>query len=292
MIFRRKIAMSILVGGAAAALIFIVSEQRRNPRISTWDPDGTSLGTLAAKAAVPASTYAEDATTTWKPPKPRSGRSRADEREKMVLHQIESPGWTRDAVTDPAVLRAMRDVPRHAFVPRDLGKQAYDDTPLPIGHGQTISQPYIVAMMTKLLRLAPGSKVLEIGTGSGYQAAVLAHLTRHVYTIEVIEPLAKKAAETLADEGYDDVHVRRGDGYFGWPEEAPFDAIIVTCAAGHLPPPLWDQIKPGGRIVIPIGGTFAVQRLVVVEKTADGKRKTDSVMDVRFVPMTGRAAGE
>jgi len=291
MIFRRRIAVSILVGGAAVALVFLLCEPRKVPRISTWDPVATSRAALAS-AAAPASTDTEDTTTAWEPPRPRSARSRADEREKMVLHQIESPGWTRDAVTDPAVLRAMRDVPRHAFVPRDLREQAYDDTPLPIGHGQTISQPYIVAAMTKLLRLAPGSKVLEIGTGSGYQAAVLAHLTRHVYTIEIIEPLAKKAAETLADEGYEDVHVRQGDGYFGWPEEAPFDAIIVTCAAGHLPPPLWDQIKPGGRIVIPIGGTFAVQRLVVAEKTADGKRKTDSVMDVRFVPMTGRAAGD
>jgi len=292
MIVRRRIAISVLVGGAAVALIFVLSKQRSGPGISAWEPDGNSIGTLAAKVATPGSAFAEDTITAWEPPKPRSAHSRADEREKMVLHQIESPGWTRDAVSDPAVLRAMRDVPRHAFVPRDLREQAYDDTPLPIGHGQTISQPYIVATMTKLLRLGPESKVLEIGTGSGYQAAVLAHLTRHVYTIEIIEPLAKKAAETLADEGYENVHVRRGDGYLGWPEAAPFDAIVVTCAAGHLPPPLWDQIRPGGRIVIPIGGTFAVQRLVVVEKTADGKRKTDSVMDVRFVPMTGRASGE
>jgi len=231
-------------------------------------------------------------TTAWKPPVPRSARDRVDEREKMVLRQIESPGWTRDAVTDPAVLRAMRDVPRHVFVSRDTRKQAYDDTPLPIGHGQTISQPYIVAAMTGLLRLAPGMKVLEIGTGSGYQAAVLAHLTSSVHTIEIIEPLASKAAATLADEGYKDIRVRNGDVYFGWPEEAPFDAIIVTCAAGHLPPPLWDQLKPGGRIVIPIGGTFSVQRLVVVEKTLEGKRKTNSVMDVRFVPMTGRAESQ
>jgi protein-L-isoaspartate(D-aspartate) O-methyltransferase len=233
-----------------------------------------------------------DSIGSWRPPKPRSARERVDERHKMVLDQIETPGWTRDVVVDPAVLQAMRDVPRHEFVPREAQKQAYDDTPLPIGHGQTISQPYMVAVMTELLRLTPDSKVLEIGTGSGYQAAVLAHLTPHVYTIEIIEPLAKRAAETLADQGYKGVNVRQGDGYYGWPEAAPFDAIIVTCAAGHLPAPLWDQIKPGGRIVIPIGGTFSIQRLVVVEKTADGKRRTDSVMGVRFVPMTGRAAGE
>jgi protein-L-isoaspartate(D-aspartate) O-methyltransferase len=231
-------------------------------------------------------------TADWTPPEPRSGGDRAEERAKMVERQIESPGWTRDAVTDPEVLRAMREVPRHVFVPRDLRDKAYDDTPLPIGHGQTISQPYIVASMTALLGIEPERKVLEIGTGSGYQAAVLAHLTRRVYTIEIIEPLAKKAAETLEREGYRDVRVRCGDGYFGWPEEAPFDAIIVTCAAGHLPTPLWEQLKPGGKIVIPIGGTFAVQRLVVVEKTPEGKRRTNSVMDVRFVPMTGRAEKE
>jgi protein-L-isoaspartate(D-aspartate) O-methyltransferase len=209
----------------------------------------------------------------------------------MVSHQIESPGWMREEVSDPRVLRAMRDVPRHAFIPRDMQKEAYDDTPLPIGYGQTISQPYIVAVMTELLRLDPQSKVLEIGTGSGYQAAVLAHLTRYVYTIEIIDPLAKQAEAALNREGYTDVHVRSGDGYFGWAEAAPFDAIIVTCAAGHLPPPLWDQIRPGGRIVIPIGGTFSVQRLVVIEKTEDGKRRSESVMDVRFVPMTGRGPG-
>jgi protein-L-isoaspartate(D-aspartate) O-methyltransferase len=210
----------------------------------------------------------------------------------MVRRQIESPGWMRAAVADDEVLRAMRAVPRHAFVPRDLQGQAYDDTPLPIGHGQTISQPYIVAVMTELLRLGPGAKVLEIGTGSGYQAAVLAQLTPHVYTIEIIEPLGRNAEAALAREGCKDVRVRLGDGYFGWPDAAPFDAIIVTCAAGHLPPPLWEQIRPGGRIVIPIGGTYSVQRLVVIEKTEEGKRRTESVMDVRFVPMTGRAGEE
>jgi len=228
----------------------------------------------------------------WRPPKPRSARERVEERHKMVLDQIESPGWTRDVVTDPTVLQAMRDVPRHKFVPREEQKQAYDDTPLPIGHGQTISQPYMVASMTALLHLTPESKVLEIGTGSGYQAAVLAHLTPHVYTIEILESLATRAAETLADQGYKNVNVRKGDGYYGWPEAAPFDAIIVTCAAGHLPEPLWEQLKPGGRIVIPIGGTFSTQRLVVVEKTEDGKRETHSVMGVRFVPMTGQAEKE
>ncbi len=259
-----------------------------------WLRWGAALAFAAAVlfAGRHAASRLADSNESWRPPKAHSARERADERRKMVLDQIETPGWTRTVVTDPAVLQAMRDVPRHKFVPRESQKQAYDDTALPIGHGQTISQPYIVAVMTELLHLTPDSKVLEIGTGSGYQSAVLAHLTPHVYTIEIVDALAKRAAETLADQGYKDVPVRSGDGYLGWPEAAPFDAIIVTCAAGHLPLPLWDQLKPGGRIVIPIGGTFSVQRLVVIEKTEDGKRQTRSMMAVRFVPMTGRAAAE
>ena len=191
-------------------------------------------------------------------------------------------------VTDGAVLRAMRTVPRHVFVHEQTRRIAYDDTPLPIGLGQTISQPYIVAYMSELLELEPDSRVLEIGTGSGYQAAVLAQLTPHVYTVEIIEPLLERALGLLDEEGYDTVQARQGDGYFGWPEAGPFDAIIVTCAAGHLPPLLWSQLKPGGRIVIPIGEVTGVQRLVVAEKTADGQRTSRTVMPVRFVPMTGR----
>jgi protein-L-isoaspartate(D-aspartate) O-methyltransferase len=206
----------------------------------------------------------------------------------MVRRQIAEPGGLRDAVTDPDVLRAMRSTPRHVFVPEKYRGRAYDDTPLPIGHGQTISQPYMVAVMTELLGLTRESRVLEIGTGSGYQAGVLAALTPHVYTIEIIEPLAERAGLVFEEQGYAFINARVGDGYYGWPEAAPFDAIIVTCAAGHLPAPLWDQLKPGGRVVIPIGGTYSVQRLVVIEKTLDGKRRSDSVMGVRFVPMTGR----
>jgi protein-L-isoaspartate(D-aspartate) O-methyltransferase len=230
--------------------------------------------------------------TSWWPPDPSAGGERLRDRDKMVTDQIASPGWTRDAVADEAVLEAMRAAPRHVFVPSKLRSRAYDDTPLPIGHGQTISQPYMVAVMTELLELTPESKVLEIGTGSGYQAAVLAHLTPHVYTIEILEPLAKQSTETLEEQGYTGVRTRHADGYHGWPDAAPFDAIIVTCAAGHLPSPLWDQLAPGGRIVIPIGGTYSVQRLVVVEKTPDGKRKSESVMGVRFVPMTGQVTEE
>ena len=231
----------------------------------------------------------EPADTSWSPPKPPARSQRIDDREKMVRNQIADPAGLRDAVMDPAVLRAMRDTPRHIFVPSSHRGRAYDDTPLPIGHGQTISQPYMVAVMTELLGLTHESKVLEIGTGSGYQAAVLAALTPHVYSIEIIEPLAERAGLVFEEQAYTSIRTRVGDGYYGWPEAAPFDAIIVTCAAGHLPAPLWEQLKPGGRIVIPIGGTYSVQRLVIVEKTPDGKRKSNSVMGVRFVPMTGRA---
>lgn len=225
----------------------------------------------------------------WKPPVPSAARERVDERHKMVRTQIEHPPAHRTPVSNTRVLEALRRVPRHVFVPPQHRGKAYGDTPLPIGHGQTISQPYIVAAMTELLRIGPSSKVLEIGTGSGYQAAVLAHLTPHVFTIEIIEPLADRVRESLDVNGYHTIKTRHADGYFGWQSEAPFDAIIVTCAAGHLPPPLWDQLKPGGRIVIPIGGTFSVQRLVVIEKTEEGKRRSDTIMGVRFVPMTGQA---
>ena len=224
------------------------------------------------------------------PPAPPAAEEYVQERHRMVRTQIENPGPFTPPVKNAAVLEAMRVVPRHAFVPVPLRGSAYDDTPLPIGHGQTISQPYIVAAMTELLEVGAGSKVLEIGTGSGYQAAVLAHLTPCVFSIEILRPLAEKAEGTLRGQGYTGVKVRQADGYYGWPEEAPFDAIILTCAAGHLPAPLWDQLKPGGKMVIPIGGIFSVQRLVVVEKTELGKRKSRSVMGVKFVPMVGQIA--
>ncbi len=230
------------------------------------------------------------------PPNPAAARERpaakaADERVKeraeMVGTQIENPPFGRAPVGDPAVLAALRAVPRHVFVPDNVLRRAYGDYPLPIGHGQTISQPYIVALMTELLELEPDDRVLEIGTGSGYQAAVLAHLTPHVYTIEIVEPLQARAQRVLAEQGYDEVSCRSGDGYFGWPEKGPFDAVIVTCAAGHLPPPLWEQLAPGGRIVVPIGGPYSMQRLVVLTKEADGTRRSRTVTGVRFVPMTG-----
>jgi protein-L-isoaspartate(D-aspartate) O-methyltransferase len=212
---------------------------------------------------------------------------RADERARMVETTIQNPRDGREPVRDKRVLDAMRTVPRHAFCPPEVRDRAYDDSPLPIGEGQTISQPYVVALMTELLGLKPDSKVLEIGTGSGYQAAVLATLTKHVYTIEILKPLFERATATLKSQNFAAVHTKLGDGYFGWPEVGSFDAVIVTAAAGHLPPPLWAQLKPGGRVVIPIGGPFEFQRLVVIEKTLDGKRQSRAVTAVRFVPMTG-----
>jgi protein-L-isoaspartate(D-aspartate) O-methyltransferase len=196
----------------------------------------------------------------------------------------------RHGMTDEAVLKAMAAVPRHEFVPPERSAAAYDDTPLPIGYGQTISQPYMVAEMTRLLRLSPDSRVLEIGTGSGYQAAILSQFTEHVYTVEVIEPLAREAAERLARLGYDRVTVQHKDGWDGWQEHAPYDAIIVTCAAGQIPPPLIRQLKPGGRMVIPVGPRFAVQSLMLVEKDQDGRISSRGLMAVRFVPFVSERA--
>ncbi len=202
-------------------------------------------------------------------------------RERMVSDQI-----VRRGVTNPAVLDAVRAVPRHAFVPEAYRSEAYDDHPLPIGEGQTISQPYIVALMTELLDLKPGDRVLEVGTGSGYQAAVLAELVTSVFSIEIVEPLAKESAARLAALGYKNVTVRAGDGYRGWPEEAPFDAIIVTAAPGHVPKPLTEQLKDGGVLVIPVGDEE--QSLLRITRTGNALKR-ESVIPVRFVPMTGEA---
>jgi protein-L-isoaspartate(D-aspartate) O-methyltransferase len=209
----------------------------------------------------------------------------SDARARMVREQIASSGWGREAVRDRRVLEAMRRVPRHRFVPEALTDHAYADRPLPIGYGQTISQPYIVAAMTELLQMEPGDRVLEIGTGSGYQAAVLAALTDSVFSIEIVAQLAAEAAVRLRKLGYV-VSARQGDGYFGWSEHAPFDAIVVTAAASHIPPPLVEQLAPGGRMVIPVGPPLQVQSLVLVEKKADGSVTQRSLMPVRFVPLT------
>jgi protein-L-isoaspartate(D-aspartate) O-methyltransferase len=207
---------------------------------------------------------------------------RVKEREEMVVEQIQA----RD-IKDVNVLSAMRIVPRHAFVGKREQGLAYADHPLPIGFEQTISQPYIVAFMTEALALKPDSKVLEIGTGSGYQAAVCAEIAAEVYTIEIVEGLAKSAKERLGEMGYPNVFVRAGDGYFGWEEKAPYDAIIGTAAAGRVPPPLLEQLKPGGRMILPVEDRFGFQYLVLLTKDQKGNLSRKNVMPVRFVPMTG-----
>ncbi len=207
---------------------------------------------------------------------------RIDERARMVLRQIEAR-----AVKDPNVLKAMRVVPRHAFVRPAEQRYAYIDRPLPIDMDQTISQPFIVAFMTDALKLNHDSKVLEIGTGSGYQAAVCAEIAQKVYTIEIVEKLARSAKKRLKELGYPNVFVRAGDGYFGWPEHGPFDAIIGTAAAGHIPEPLVKQLKPGGRMILPHGSPRGFQYLVLITKDKKGKLLREEVLEVRFVPMTG-----
>jgi protein-L-isoaspartate(D-aspartate) O-methyltransferase len=192
----------------------------------------------------------------------------------------------RDSIA-PEILKVVGDVPRHEFVPDRVRGDAYADRPLPIGYGQTISQPFIVALMTDLLRMRPGDIVLEVGTGSGYQAAILAHLARQVYTIEIVPALADNAAARLQRLGYGNVATRSGDGYYGWEEAEPFNGIIVTAAASQIPPPLIRQLKPGGRMVIPLGAPFALQHLVLVERNADdGRVTTKQLLPVSFVPLT------
>jgi protein-L-isoaspartate(D-aspartate) O-methyltransferase len=208
----------------------------------------------------------------------------AKARERMVASQIKARG-----IRDQRVLEAMRKVERHLFVPESYRSLAYVDQPLPIGEGQTISQPYIVALMTELLQLDGDEKVLEIGTGSGYQAAILAELAHHVYTIEIVEPLADQAEKLLTELGYDNITVKCGDGYLGWEEHAPFDAIIVTCAPPEVPQPLLEQLADGGRMVVPVGSFW--QELLLIEKE-DGKITERSVIPVRFVPMTGEGVKE
>lgn len=188
---------------------------------------------------------------------------------------------------DPRIMEAMNTVPRHALVPRKQRPKAYRNRPLPIGYGQTISQPYIVAIMTDLLNPQPEHRVLEVGTGSGYQAAILSRLVRQVYTMEIIEALGKRARRDLTKLGYDNIQVRIGDGYYGWKQHAPFDGIVVTAAASHVPPPLIQQLKPGGRMIIPVGSRFLTQQLLLVVKDEEGNVTTRHILPVRFVPLTG-----
>jgi len=266
--------------GAGLALVVVVGGFRlraqtdREPPGAARSPEGVSASQPGTRPAVGG----------W--PRPRSSERQA-ERDRMVEQDI-ARGFFRQPVRDRRVLAAMRAVPRHWFVPESYQRSAYADTPLSIGHGQTISQPYIVALMTEQLRLEPGDKVLEIGTGSGYQAAVLNELTPNVFTIEILRPLYEQAVRRFQRRGYATIKTKLGDGYYGWPEHAPFDAIIVTCAAGHVPSPLWEQLKPGGRMVIPLGGVHEVQRLVVLTKRPDGSQRSRSILPVRFVPMVGK----
>jgi protein-L-isoaspartate(D-aspartate) O-methyltransferase len=218
----------------------------------------------------------------------REAAARLDMVHTIEVIARETSGGTAPTVLDAGVLDAMRRVPRHAFVPGAQRELGYTNRPLPIGYSQTISQPYIVALMTDLLRLRRGARALEIGTGSGYQAAVLAELGHQVYTIEIVAELAEPAAKRLSELGYGTVHARQGDGYYGWPEAGPFDGIVVTAAASQIPPPLLEQLKPGGRMVIPVGAAFLVQQLMLIEKLADGSIRTEALLPVAFVPLVGR----
>jgi protein-L-isoaspartate(D-aspartate) O-methyltransferase len=254
-------------GGRRTRLEIMASRNKR----------GSLLGTLGLVAALAGgNTQAQDSYT-------REREALLKEIEAMAR---ETGAETGRAVFSARVMAAMAKVPRHRFVPASYGALAYANRPLPIGHGQTISQPYIVALMTELLDVEPGNAVLEIGTGSGYQAAVLAELVDRVYTIEIIEPVGRSAAALLQELGYRNVETRIGDGYNGWPGQAPFDAIIVTAAAPNVPPALVAQLKPGGRMVIPVGAEGDVQFLHVMLKRADGSVSTQRSLPVRFVPLT------
>ncbi|RLG71669.1 MAG: protein-L-isoaspartate O-methyltransferase [Methanobacteriota archaeon] len=248
----------------------------------TWKPLATIITLILITNCItqtPTQTNQQQKTET----KPITILHNEYSQEKLRMIQEDLMG--RD-ITDKKVLEAMAKVPRHLFVPKKYRNQAYADHPLPIGYGQTISQPYVVALMTQALELKPQDKVLEIGTGSGYQAAILAEIVKEVYTIEIIPELAERARKTLESLGYN-VQVKTGDGYYGWEEKAPFDAIIVTAAASHIPPPLLEQLKEGGRLIIPLGSTKYYQTLTLIKKK-DGKLETKHLTTVRFVPMTGK----
>ena len=269
---------AVVAGGAVAvATLMRVSDCHSGP---SGVPGG---GALSPPGSRPVTTglATHPATRKWTPPRFSAHRS---DREAMVRT------IRRYGLTDKATLDAMLAVPRHEFVRRWNRRRAHADSPLPIGYGQTISQPYIVAEMTRQLKLTPNSRVLEIGTGSGYQAAVLTEFTPHVYSIEIIKALADSSAKRLKRLGYDVVKVRHGDGYYGWAEGGQFDGIIVTCAAGQIPPPLIRQLAPGGWMVIPVGPAFATQSLMLVEKDSTGRVRSRTLMGVRFVPLVRKDA--
>lgn len=282
----RTAGRRMLVAGAGLVVVVMLMIYLRSLGRSPRNPPGRSrsAGASTSPASGPASTAPATgpATRAASRPAPKWKRPRFSARQAERDRMVRVIRAYR--LTDGAVLAAMGHVPRHQFVLKRLQGAAYADRPLPIGYGQTISQPYIVAEMTRHLKLTPKSRVLEIGTGSGYQAAVLAEFTPHVYSIEIVKELADAAAGRLKRLGYSTVSVRHADGYYGWAKHAPFDAIIVTCAAGQIPPPLIKQLAPGGRMIIPVGARYARQFLMLVEKLKDGTLRSRNLMGVRFVP--------
>lgn len=246
----------------------------------------TNLGLLFDEGSAVSSNYHTERVTTetdtveWERPRFSEYEVERNDLAEIIISQ---------GINNQEVIDAMRHVPRHLFVHESQRNQAYQNNPLPIGHGQTISQPFIVAYMSEMLEIEPGDKVLEIGTGSGYHAAVLSELTPHVFSIEIIKPLGELSANRYEDLGYRTIRTKIDDGYYGWEEHAPFDKIIVTAAPGHIPPPLMDQLKPGGMMAIPVGSPYQTQNLMKVTKTEDGKVRTERMLPVRFVPMTGDA---
>ena len=279
------VALSLLIVPALFAIIFTINcAKEPEPVVASQDTEADTNQAPAEPNKQPEQKPKDpnDEIPSRPEHKHAAFKERIEERAGMVARQIQA----RD-VNDPNVLKAMRIVPRHAFVRPAEQRYAYVDYPLPIGYDQTISQPYIVAFMTEALKLNSDSKVLEIGTGSGYQAAVCAEIAQRIYTIEIVEALAKRAKKCLKELGYTNVFVRFGDGFFGWPDVAPFDAIIGTAAAGRVPEPLLEQLKPGGRMILPVEGSFGFQHLVVITKDKKGKISRKNVMPVRFVPMTG-----
>jgi protein-L-isoaspartate(D-aspartate) O-methyltransferase len=266
------------------ATFFVIKTSRESRRSFAW-AEAADSDQISGDSNVPDENNQKDSNDTEirRPDHNHPAFSeRVNERKEMVIYQIKARG-----IIDPNTLRAMQTVPRHSFVPTAYRSYAYDDYPLSIGYGQTISQPYIVAFMTEALKLTPESRVLEIGTGSGYQAAVCAEIAKEVYSIEIIGALANRAKKTLKEIGYRNAFVKKGDGYFGWPEKAPFDAIIGTAAAESIPKPLIEQLKPGGRMILPYETQAGFQYLVLVTKDQKGGIHKHDILPVSFVPMTG-----
>jgi len=282
------VLIGVFLGGVGGMLVGCTGDREgtplSDPKSLGADQEPTDPFASAAAADGSPSEAGSSAGSVQVPALADETPAQTQARQRMIDRDLRARG-----ILDRRVLEAMARVQRHRFVPPDQVPYAYEDRPLPIGHGQTISQPYIVALMTELARPTPESKALDIGTGSGYQAAILAELCKEVYSIEILDPLAQEAKKRLQELGYKNVAVRTGDGYQGWPEKAPFDLIIVAAAPDHVPQPLVDQLAPGGRLVIPVGRHWWSQELLVIEKQPDGSIRQRSVASVAFVPMTGKA---